>query len=161
MQSKERRVVVSRSLFQLRPNFSIGGQESGFNSWTSCRLAPTSKPNTVQVNIQTNAFFSNDLRRNAEYHHEQTLCHSMHNSKVLPMQPLDVVQDVIWRSYVSLKFGKRLNIQRSYSRYKVPQKSSWRPISSRSSGELPSSPATQHRWSLIMCKISARRLFRR
>ena len=41
------------------------------------------------VDNQTEAFFSTDLIRDAEYRREQTLCHSVRKSKVLQIQPSD------------------------------------------------------------------------
>ena len=41
------------------------------------------------VHIQTEAFFGTDSSRDAEYHREQTLCHSVRKSNVLRTQPLD------------------------------------------------------------------------
>ena len=46
--------------------------------------------------IKIRFIFSTDLRRDAEYHREQTLHYSVRKSKVLQMQPRDEVQDIMW-----------------------------------------------------------------
>ena len=61
------------------------------------------------LSIQTKAFFNTGLRRDAELHCEQIRCHSVRTIKVLRMQPLDGEYDIIWQSYMSVKFAKRLN----------------------------------------------------
>ena len=73
------------------------------------------------MNIQAKAIFRTNLRGGAGYHCEQTSCSSMRESDVLQMQPVDESYDVvwlgyvfIWRSYMSVKFAKHLNILRSY-----------------------------------------------
>ena len=65
---------------------------------------------SVPVNIPTEAFGSAYLRKCTEHHYEQTLCHSVRNSKMLSMQPSDVVYDIMWPSYMSVKFAERLSI---------------------------------------------------
>ena len=45
--------------------------------------------NVQTVNIQTKECFNTELRRDAEYHHDKTLCHSVRNKKVLQMQLLN------------------------------------------------------------------------
>ena len=64
------------------------------------------------LSIQTNAFFSTGSRRNAEWYREKIRCHSVRTIKVLRMQPLNGDYDIIWRSYMSVKFAKRLNTWR-------------------------------------------------
>ena len=58
--------------------------------------------------------FATDLRSNAEYHREQTLCHSTRTSKVLQMQPSTEARDIIWRSYMSVKVATCVNIWKAY-----------------------------------------------
>ena len=58
--------------------------------------------NTVsQLSIQTKAFFSTGLERDAELHREKIWCHRARTSKVLRMQPSDGEYDIIRRSYMS------------------------------------------------------------
>ena len=66
------------------------------------------------VNIQTDGFFITNFSMSAEYHRKQALYHSVSKRKVLQMQPSDKAHDIMLRSYVSLKFAKRLNAKRSY-----------------------------------------------
>ena len=65
------------------------------------------------VNIQTKAF-SRNLKRDTNYHCEQTLWDSVMKIKVLQMQPSDVTYDIIWRSYVSVQVAHNVCVLRSY-----------------------------------------------
>ena len=60
----------------------------------------------MTVNIQTHALSSTDIRRDAKFNREQTLCHIVRKSKDLQMPPSGEAYDIIWRSYVSVKFAK-------------------------------------------------------
>ena len=86
--------------------------------WQMCTICTASKPScnlnmilcTVSpLSIQTKAFFSACFRRDAEWQREKIWCHSVRTIKVLRMQPSDGEYDIIWRSYMSVKFAKRLN----------------------------------------------------
>ena len=81
-----------------------------------CTLKPVEKQKEMEsvhtvstLRIQTKAFFSTDLKMDAEQHREKIWCHSVRTINVLRMQSSDGEYDIIWRIYMSVKFGKCLN----------------------------------------------------
>ena len=64
--------------------------------------------------IFTQQSFPALIQGEVQNHRGHTLYHSVHKSKVLEMHPSDAAYDIIWGSYVSVKFAQRVNTLRSY-----------------------------------------------